>query len=412
MTTTMTPCPECLKPQPGPHRMACRLEGVYTPVTTVDAEFPTPEPTGRESLDPDLQAAYRLLDGLKAKRRQAAPPSQADCPHLSWSGDEGPVALLGRMPRRWKCDGCGMLREEILSPADRAVIEAAEALEDAAMLGDIHDALGRLSVAVRARRAARAEGKADPSPEAPTLPRIEPRLCYVEGEGPSGTAFFTTRPLSEQWGDDWNDAPYEHNAERPYTYSDHDRKRGLAPWTITEVDFTGPFVAPCHGVINSRYSVEDINSGNVPWLTSEGRTLPVRIMAGTTLREFCAAILRAGGSVQLDSEARREFDYWWKPSPADLDLRDEGTPCTIEHDHALDGACYGCLVEEINSAHEKARREALEEAARIARKGYCLEAGCGSLGCHTALNIERAILALLSPVPSPEAQAAQKGNPA
>lgn len=29
-----------------------------------------------------------------------------DCPHDSLSGDEGPVALLGHMPVRWRCDAC------------------------------------------------------------------------------------------------------------------------------------------------------------------------------------------------------------------------------------------------------------------------------------------------------------------
>lgn len=31
------------------------------------------------------------------------------CPHHSLSGDEGPVALLGRMPLRWRCDECGTI---------------------------------------------------------------------------------------------------------------------------------------------------------------------------------------------------------------------------------------------------------------------------------------------------------------
>lgn len=35
------------------------------------------------------------------------------------------------------------------------------------------------------------------------------KLCYVD----DGFAYFTTKPLTEQWGDDWNDAPYEHNAK-------------------------------------------------------------------------------------------------------------------------------------------------------------------------------------------------------
>ena len=36
-------------------------------------------------------------------------------------------------------------------------------------------------------------------------------LCYVDAPW----AYFTTRRLSEQWGDDWDDAPYEHNAGTP-----------------------------------------------------------------------------------------------------------------------------------------------------------------------------------------------------
>lgn len=28
-------------------------------------------------------------------------------------------------------------------------------------------------------------------------------LCYVDGN----CAYFTTQPLDQQWGDDWNDAP-------------------------------------------------------------------------------------------------------------------------------------------------------------------------------------------------------------
>jgi hypothetical protein len=39
-------------------------------------------------------------------RRQADP----DCPHDSESGNEGPIAELGRWPRRWRCDSCGRVR--------------------------------------------------------------------------------------------------------------------------------------------------------------------------------------------------------------------------------------------------------------------------------------------------------------
>ena len=38
------------------------------------------------------------------------------------------------------------------------------------------------------------------------------KLCYVS----NGVLYFTNKELSEQWGDDWNDHPYEHNAGEPY----------------------------------------------------------------------------------------------------------------------------------------------------------------------------------------------------
>ena len=39
-------------------------------------------------------------------------PAPEDCPHFAWSGDEGPVSKLGRWPRRWKCDTCGMVKTD------------------------------------------------------------------------------------------------------------------------------------------------------------------------------------------------------------------------------------------------------------------------------------------------------------
>ena len=35
-----------------------------------------------------------------------------NCPHLSISGDEGPMSELGRWPVRWKCDSCGAVWDE------------------------------------------------------------------------------------------------------------------------------------------------------------------------------------------------------------------------------------------------------------------------------------------------------------
>jgi hypothetical protein len=39
----------------------------------------------------------------------------------------------------------------------------------------------------------------------------EYRLCYIDGQ----KAWFTDN-FEKQWGDDWNDKPYECNAGEPY----------------------------------------------------------------------------------------------------------------------------------------------------------------------------------------------------
>lgn len=129
------------------------------------------------------------------------------------------------------------------------------------------------------------------------------KLCYVYGN----TAYFTTQALSDQWGDDWDDAPYEHNAGRPYSpsiyyYADGTQKKserdwnadGSPKWTILKAKFTGAFRQPCDGVINSEYSVEQINSGAVPWLSVPFAGL----YAGASLAEFREFIRRAGGTVK------------------------------------------------------------------------------------------------------------------
>ena len=44
------------------------------------------------------------------------------------------------------------------------------------------------------------------------------KLCYVdqEDEYSSITTLYFTNDMEKQWGDDWDDAPYEHNSESPY----------------------------------------------------------------------------------------------------------------------------------------------------------------------------------------------------
>ncbi len=114
------------------------------------------------------------------------------------------------------------------------------------------------------------------------------RLCYVDGP----LMYFTDR-FDTQWGDDWDDAPYEHNAGTPYEFimgNDDNSERGhlvLAAWT----DRDGMTMTPCDASgYNSRYSVKDINAGAVAWLYKDGHG---GVYGGDKLRDVRAFCKRA-----------------------------------------------------------------------------------------------------------------------
>jgi hypothetical protein len=121
-----------------------------------------------------------------------------------------------------------------------------------------------------------------------TTPRSVPGvLCYVDG----AWGFFTTSPMPDQWGDDWNDAPYEHNAGAPY------ENEGAK---VTRVAWYGPFETPDSDHTNSPWSVEQINAGHIAWLrpskygpNSKGQA----IFAGATFDAFARIIQAGGGQV-------------------------------------------------------------------------------------------------------------------
>lgn len=127
----------------------------------------------------------------------------------------------------------------------------------------------------------------------------DPVLCYIDGQW----AYFTTQELSEQWGDDWNDEPYEHNAEEPYRYGEHDAKLGKSPWTITKLVYECDLETPSEWVTNSSYSVQDINKKATPWLSSgkygkrNKDDSPIQIWAGTPLSEFIRIVQSIGGTI-------------------------------------------------------------------------------------------------------------------
>ncbi len=141
----------------------------------------------------------------------------------------------------------------------------------------------------------------------PLTPRAdELRLCFLY----EGVAYFTTQPVTEQWGDGWNDAPYESNAGVPYEYRGGEKNpdgEPKDPWTIIRAAFGGDFLTPNElcGSGDSPYSVERINAGLVPWLTRWERQskLPaIRLFAGATLTEFVDFITSNGGTVYMTKE--------------------------------------------------------------------------------------------------------------
>lgn len=93
-------------------------------------------------------------------------------------------------------------------------------------------------------------------------------------------AYFTPRSLKDQWGDDWNDAPYEHNAGTPYD----DQRDTEADIIVIPFLKTHDFCLPEEHFLNSPYSVKDINNGAVAWLYSCEKG--ISIQAGINPIEF------------------------------------------------------------------------------------------------------------------------------
>ena len=121
--------------------------------------------------------------------------------------------------------------------------------------------------------------------------------------------------LKNNGGDDWDDAPYEHNAEPPYhdwseLIEDNEdfrkRKYKHHPIDLIECFFEFDLAEQaCDAWYrennswnnpNCPYSVEDINKGKYP-----GIVLPLednfKIYAGTTFKEFKDIIKKYNGSL-------------------------------------------------------------------------------------------------------------------
>lgn len=120
-------------------------------------------------------------------------------------------------------------------------------------------------------------------------------LCYVDGN----MAWFTN-DWKHQWGDDWNDKPYEDNAGEPYStacFSDGEPVNEL-PIELKKVMFrTNDWSAkyPCD---LGKFSVEQINKGAIAWIITDKYSIPAK----TTYEDFIKILTSNGGEVFVPYE--------------------------------------------------------------------------------------------------------------
>lgn len=128
------------------------------------------------------------------------------------------------------------------------------------------------------------------------------KLCYVDPDEPK--AYFTS-DWEHQWGDDWNDRPYEHNAGIPYcSYQDNNGIERDIPIKMVFFDLPGWYEMPCSNTDNSRYSVEDINNHRVPWISLDGHY----IFAGISYTNFVKQIEELGGTIYTPKKKAGNYE--------------------------------------------------------------------------------------------------------
>lgn len=124
------------------------------------------------------------------------------------------------------------------------------------------------------------------------------KLCYVDGGSylyDGLTLYFTELDVEKQSGDGWSKRPYEHNSSSPNTYDYSAPEMGVANGRgiypkinlyCIKLETDIRIFTPCTNVVNSNFSVKDINSGMIPWLIIEKNDERTPVSAGITYRDF------------------------------------------------------------------------------------------------------------------------------
>lgn len=134
------------------------------------------------------------------------------------------------------------------------------------------------------------------------------------------SAYFTPIAMEDQWGDDWDDAPYEHNAGSPYD-DVHNEKGEWEEFEMLELLFYLPkhsweITFPCdYGGGNSPFCVKDINAGAVAWIYyrgKEGKSCKgaIAIYGGCSPAEFMEKIRMIQEAVGPYEPEDEEEDDW------------------------------------------------------------------------------------------------------
>jgi len=111
------------------------------------------------------------------------------------------------------------------------------------------------------------------------------KLCYVEDD----TAFFTSN-FKDQWGDDWDDAPYCCNAGAPYEdYKLIKIRYDCGLRTAREADTYRPYSA------EEYFSVKQINNKEFWWMNTWDEKDP--LYAEATPQQFVDYINKHNGNV-------------------------------------------------------------------------------------------------------------------
>lgn len=121
----------------------------------------------------------------------------------------------------------------------------------------------------------------------------EYKLCYID----ENKAWFTD-DFENQWGDDWNDRPYECNAGEPYDSWYKDGKKHKINHKTLYFETTEWETKPCN---MGSFSVEDINKKAVAWIHTDD----FNILAGTTYEDFIEIIEKHGGQVYVPRNKRQ-----------------------------------------------------------------------------------------------------------